>query len=97
MDSIGNVPARIGSSDDLREDQASGMVIAKETRDYIIKATDYDFGSGPVEPLRNDLIVDSSSGTAITYRVLPITGEDAARWSDRYGTSWRIHTKRVSS
>lgn len=89
-----NVSARIGRSEDLRADQSAGLIVAHEVRDFIIAAADYDFGSGPVEPADGDRIIDSSSGTAITYVARPITGQDSARWADRYGTSWRIHTVR---
>lgn len=89
------VRAAIGRSQDLRLDDAAGFVLGVETRDYKIAAADYAFGSGPVEPEAGDLIDDASTGETITYVVRPIAGEDAARWADRYGVTWRIHTKRA--
>lgn len=95
-DEITGVAATIGRSQDLRFDDNTGIVIGHETRDYLIAAADYDFGDGPVEPQTGDIITDSSSGKAIEYVVRPTSGEDGARWSDRYGVRWRIHTKRLS-
>jgi hypothetical protein len=91
-----DIPARIGRSDDLRLSD-TGVVVGVETRDFIIAAVDYDLGDGPVEPLSGDVLTDCSSGEEITYVVAPITGEDGAAWSDRYGVSWRIHTRRTSA
>jgi hypothetical protein len=91
--STANVPAGVGRSQDLRED-GGGVIVNDETRDFKIAKGDYRLGGVAVAPREGDEITDVSSGASIRYLVLPITGEEAARWADPFGESWRIHTKR---
>lgn len=58
---------------------------------WIIKASLYAFSGTPVEPQKNDVIEEADGSQ---WMVLPDDGEKEARASDKYGNSWRIHTKR---
>lgn len=88
------IRARLGTSRDIRVDDAAGLVVGIEMRDFVFAAADYDFGFGPTEPVEGDVICDASSGENIEYDITKITGEDGAGWADRYGVSWRVHTRR---
>lgn len=61
---------------------------------WIIKATLYAFSSVAVEPQKNDVIEESDGSQ---WQVLAPDGEKEARPSDKYGNSWRIHTKRIDA
>jgi hypothetical protein len=87
-----NVPAGIARTQDLRDN--GDVVVNDEVRDFKIAATDYRFSGVVSAPAEGDIIIDASSGTSLQYRVLPLVGEQAARWADPYGVTWRIHTKR---
>lgn len=89
------VPAGVARTQDLRDDGVT--VVNDEVRDFKIAAADYTFGGAAVEPAEGDVIIDASSGETRYYRVLPLVGEQAARWADPYGVSWRIHTKRKNT
>lgn len=61
-------------------------------QDWLITATDYDFGAGPVLPAIGDTITDSED---VTYQVLPIDGRNDC-WlpRDPDGEEIRVHSKR---
>lgn len=63
--------------------------LRRRIRDYQIDAADYDFGSGPVEPARGDLITDGTD----TFRVLPDPGGHLFEYMDPGRTRFRVHTK----
>jgi hypothetical protein len=88
-----DVPVQIGRSQDLRDD-GQGVVVNEETRDFKIAAADYKINGVVVTPAEGDVITDVSSGVSVQYTVLPTVGEEAVRWADPFGVSWRIHTKR---
>lgn len=63
--------------------------LRKRQRDYQIDVADYDFGSGPVDPQRGDVITDASEN----FRVLPDPGGHEFEYMDPGRTRFRIHTK----
>lgn len=75
---------------------AGGLRMEWGERDYLIAAADLVIGGSRVEPAENDRITETVNGTAMTFEVLPITGEPAWRWSDPGRTIYRIHVKRVA-
>lgn len=89
------VLAGVARTQDLRAD--GDTVVNDEVRDFKIEVADYKFGGVVREPAEGDVIIDASSGSTKYYRVLPLVGEQAARWADPHGVSWRIHTKRKNS
>jgi hypothetical protein len=88
------VTAAIGSTRLVAAD-SNGVMFEERVRDYIIDVADYRISGVAVEPNENDRIIDSSSGTTLTFQVLPEPGGAEKRWSDPYGIAWRIHTKQV--
>jgi hypothetical protein len=61
---------------------------------WIIKASLYAFGGTASEPTKNDVIEEADGSR---WLVLAPDGEKEARYSDKYGNSWRIHTKRIEA
>ena len=47
---------------------SNGVMFEERVRDYIIDAADYKISGVAVEPNENDRIIDSSSGTTLTFR-----------------------------
>lgn len=69
-----------------------GVVERIESRDYLIMATEIDFGAGPVLPVRGDEIVEGG----LVYECVPfgtISGDTHWRYADIYRNRLRIHTK----
>lgn len=60
-----------------------------KTRDFLVLASDYDFGDGAVIPQRNDTIVHGST----TYKVLSDGGEIYFRYADPHHAVLRLHCK----
>ncbi len=58
-------------------------------RDFLIDVNEYDFGSGPVNPIAGDIVAISGD----TWQVLPTSSEPEYRRHDRDGDTWRVHTK----
>ena len=63
--------------------------------DWIIKASLLVLNSLTVEPQEVGDTITEADGTK--WQVMPINGEQAYRPLDPYGTSWRIHTKRIDT
>ncbi len=69
---------------------AAEVVRTAEDKDWLIMAVDYDFGSGPVPPQRNDQIIDLRDNSK--YEALPENQDDI--YSGALTSQHRIHTKR---
>jgi hypothetical protein len=81
---------------DTRIEQVTGEgTVMTPRRDWIIDASALDFGTGPTQPERSDTITQHVGVNKHVYQVLPIADGDVWRWSDRYGTAYRVHTKRL--
>ena len=78
----------------IRYTQDEGVRLAVEVRDYLITPADLVIGGEVIEPDEGDLIFDSGEGVERTYRVIAVEGE-IWRYTDRYHTLYRIHTKEV--
>lgn len=75
---------------------ATGALVAVESRDYFIAIADYKFSSVVSLPQRGDRILDSADGKARVYEVLSFGGEPQWRFSDPVLRSeLRIHTKEI--
>ena len=79
-------------------DGHNGVRVVRTDRDFIIRSSAIDFGSGPVLPRRGDTIVcKADDGTTnLTYVVAAPRGEPDYRSCDPYGVSLRIHAKLLS-
>ncbi len=88
--SISGVLATIGKTEWEYEDE-SGVVDRMETRDFLIDATDLDFGSGPVLPKRGMKIVEVIGTVTFTRTVASPPG--LSFWDhDGYYGKLRIRT-----
>lgn len=70
----------------------NGITVKAKADDFIVTASDYDFGAGPVAPQRGDTI------TALDGRIfqtLDLAGQPCYRPADPFGKSLRIHTKLI--
>lgn len=90
--------AGVGSTIFELEDLGEGVATRFESKDFLVATSEYDFGSGPVDPAEHDLIeeIDERLGRLITYEVSAPPPEQPWRWMDRWRGHLRIHTKRVS-
>ena len=89
------VPCTKGSSQFATLD-ASGAVVTIRSQDYLIIQELYDFGDGPVEPARGDLVIEEQEDGEHTYELLDVPGAPSWRWSDQYRTRVRLHTKEIA-
>lgn len=64
------------------------------SRDFLFAAGDLDFGSGPVDPRRNDLVTATIAGVERTFQVLDVNGVCFSK--DAQGVMLRVHTKEIS-
>ena len=77
-------------------DTGTGMVVSDVSRDFIILTVDLVLPAvGNAVPQRGDKITESIDGQSLVYEVMAPAGQQAWRWSDRFGKVYRIHTKRV--
>lgn len=75
---------------------ATGLVEEIETRDYLLRAADYDFGGGPALPQRGDVLEDRISGQTTTWEVAPPgAGQQHYRPMDPDHCWLRVHTHQV--
>lgn len=75
---------------------ANGAVVLIRSQDFLILADDYDFGDGPVEPARGDLVTLAQADGDHVYELLDLASAPAWRWSDPFQVRLRIHTKEIS-
>ena len=85
------VTATIGRSDFEAADQ-SGVIENWEARDYLVPTDQLPFG----EPLRGDVIVETSGGLDLEYEVAAPRGVPVFRYGDAFRSIVRIHTKQTA-
>jgi hypothetical protein len=66
----------------------SGVVETWESRDYLLRTEDLPFG----QPLRGDLILESTAGIVSTYEVSTPRGVPLFRYADAFRAMVRVHT-----
>jgi hypothetical protein len=90
--------ATVGSTPFETRDGEGNVVQQFESRDYLMLAADYQPAGSQVEPQRGDQIDEVVDGTTYTYEVMsPDDGTPVFRYTDRFRTQLRIHTKLVAS
>lgn len=90
------VAATIGRTEFEQADEA-GLIHRVESRDFLIRAADLDFGAGPVRPRAGDRIRETHGETTLVYEVNAPGGQPPWRSSDPYRRTLRIHTKHVGT
>lgn len=71
---------------------SSGFVESWESRDFIVRKSEYPFG----EPVRGDLVTENSNGQQAVYEVCSPAGTPLFHYADAFANSIRLHTKRVN-
>jgi len=84
------IAATLGKTDYEKLDQYSLPVGATAT-DFLVSAADLAGTFG--EPLSGDRIVFDGA----VFEVLDLPGQGCWRWSDGFGNTMRIHTKRIGA
>jgi hypothetical protein len=85
------ITATIGRSDFEAQDQ-SGVIENWEARDYLVPTDQLPFG----EPVRGDVIVETSGGLDLEYEVAAPRGVPVFRYGDAFRSIVRIHTKQTA-
>lgn len=86
-------PKTVGRGKTVYQFVSAGDAFTSEDvrEDFIVWPSDYDLGSGPVEPADGDRIIVDDGSTIATYEVNAPQPEPAYRYTDRFRTAWRIH------
>ena len=94
-----DVQATIGQTNFRFDDRFSGggATIRHVARDYLVRTGDLVINSQAIEPRRGDRIREVINGQTVEHEVLAPNNEPEWRWSDPFGKTLRIHTKKVSS
>jgi len=87
----------VPAEDRYLADDGHGLLQQQFVRDYLLLAADLDFGAGPAEPQRGDLIKEAIAGQVKVYEVVGLGGEPHWRWCDSGHVELRIHTKLVAT
>lgn len=90
------VQATIGKTEFEQADEA-GLIHRTESRDFLIRTVDLDFGSGPILPRAGDQVREAVDATVFVYEVNAPGGQPPFRFSDPYRKSLRIHTKHIDT
>lgn len=90
-----DVPCGLGSST-FESLNADNCVITLRSQDFLILAELYDFGDGPVEPARGDLVTLEQADGDHVYELLDLPSQPSWRWGDQYKQRLRLHTKEIT-
>lgn len=85
------VHATVGRTEFEQADEV-GLIHRTESRDFLVRAADLDFGSGPVLPRAGDRVRETQDGRTFVYEVNAPGGEPPWRFSDPYRRVLRVHT-----
>jgi len=84
------IAATLGKTDYEKSDQY-GLPVGATASDFLVSAADFTGTFG--EPQVGDRIVFAGA----VYEVLELPGQGCWRWSDGFGNTMRIHTKRIGA
>jgi hypothetical protein len=82
------IAATLGKTDYEKLDQY-GIPVGAQATDFLVSAADFTATFG--EPQVGDRVVADGA----VYEVLELPGQGCWRWSDGFGNTMRIHTKRI--
>lgn len=74
---------------------SEGFQVGKESWDFIVQAADLELDGEAATPQTGDRIIVGDLDDGVAYEVMPIAGDKCWTWSGSFGTTYRIHTKRV--
>lgn len=78
-------------------DNSYGVIEKTETRDYLIGADELILDGAFVPPAAGHRILERDGDTVYVYEVMAPGKKPVWRWSDRFRTRCRIHTKHVET
>jgi hypothetical protein len=82
----------------FESETSSGTRLVDESRDFLVRTQDLDFGGGPQEPRRGDLVKETVGNQTFIYEVMPFGPlEESWRYSGPYRKTLRVHTRLVST
>ncbi|MBX3404501.1 MAG: hypothetical protein KF699_13910 [Phycisphaeraceae bacterium] len=90
------VQVTIGRTEFEQADDA-GLIHRTESRDFLIRTADLDFGSGPILPRAGDQVRETVGAQVFVYEVNAPGGQPPFRYSDPYRRVLRVHTKHVGT
>jgi hypothetical protein len=93
------VQATIGKTEFEQADDA-GLIHRVESRDFLIRTTDLDLGTGPTLPRAGDQVRETSGSQVFVYEVNApggAGGQPPFRYSDPYRRVLRVHTKHIGT
>ena len=90
-----DIPCGLGSSS-FETLGADGCVVTIRSQDFLIRTELYDFGDGPAEPARGDVVTLEQADGDHEYELLDLPSQPSFRFSDQYQQRWRLHTKEIT-
>ena len=90
------VAATIGKTT-FELDDGYGVLVRRESRDFLVLAADMVLGDVVTLPERGDRIQETQGSTTFTYEVTAPGKEPCWRYSDPYRKTLRIHTKQIET
>ena len=90
------VLATIGKTEFEQADDA-GLIHRVESRDFLVRTTNLDLGSGPILPRAGDQVRETVGAQVFVYEVNAPGGQPPFRYSDPYRRVLRIHTKHIGT
>jgi hypothetical protein len=90
------VSATIGRTEFEQADE-EGLIHRVESRDFLIRTADLDFGSGLTLPRAGDQVREAVGTQVFVYEVNAPGGQPPFRYSDPYRKVLRIHTKHIGT
>lgn len=88
--------ATIGRTE-FEQADAHGLVQRIESRDFLARAADLDFGAGPILPRAGDQVRETVGTQVFVYEVNAPGGQPPWRYSDPYRRTLRIHTNHIGT
>ena len=89
------ITALVGNTRIELSDEYGGTTVVGSVRDYIVQASDLVLSATTIEPQPGDQIDETRGTDTYTYEVMHAGADTDHRESDRFGVSWRIHTKLI--
>lgn len=90
------VQATIGRTEFEQADDA-GLIHRTESRDFLIRTADLDFGAGPTLPRAGDQVRETAGTQVFVYEVNAPGGQPPFRYSDPFRRVLRVHTKHIGT
>jgi len=74
-----------------------GVVTNVQSRDFLIRTADLVLATAATEPVRGDIIKETSGSDVLLYQVMAPENEPCWRYADEGRATMRVHTKFVGT